>query len=131
MGGVDSPVRAFARQWIRPGALAALLGLAVAVLSLATNVALFALSVVSLALIPAFGIGFALFPAVTALVRLSAGLHRRLGRWSGVPIATPYRPLPEGAQLGTWRRFRWVVSDPATWRDLAWLIPGAGICAPC
>jgi signal transduction histidine kinase len=131
MGGVDSPVRAFARHWIGPGAVAALLGLAVAVLSLATNVALFVLSVVSLALIPAFGIGFALFPAVTALVRLSAGLHRRLGRWSGVPIATPYRPLPEGAQLGTWRRFRWVVSDPATWRDLAWLIPGAvtgGVC---
>jgi signal transduction histidine kinase len=42
-----------------------------------------------------------------------------------VPIATPYRPLPEGAQLGTWRRFRWVVGDPATWLDLAWLVPGA------
>jgi signal transduction histidine kinase len=101
------------------------LGLVVAVLSLATNAALFALSLVSLVLIPVFGIGFALFPAVTALVRLSTGMQRRLGRWSGVPIATPYRPLPEGAQLGTWRRFRWVVGDPATWRDLAWLIPGA------
>jgi signal transduction histidine kinase len=125
MGAVDSPVRALARQWIWPGALAALQGLAVALLSLTTNIALFALSVVSLALIPVFGIGFALFPVVTALVRLSTGVQRRLGRWGGVPIATPYRPLPEGAQLGTWRRFRWVVGDPATWRDLAWLIPGA------
>jgi signal transduction histidine kinase len=125
MGSVDSPVRKLARRWIWPGALAALQGLAVALLSLTTNVALFALSVVSLALTPVFGIGFALFPVVTALVRLSTGLQRRLGRWSGVPIARPYRPLPEGANLGTWQRFRWVVGDPATWRDFAWLIPGA------
>ncbi|MEH1092666.1 sensor histidine kinase [Micromonospora sp. CPCC 205739] len=122
---VDSPVREFARQTLRPGATAALQGLAVAVLSLTTNLALFALSLVSLLLIPAFGIGFALFPMTTALVRLSTGLQRRLARWAGVPIATPYRPLPPGAQFGTWRRFRWVVGDPATWRDFAWLVPGA------
>ncbi|MEU5940293.1 histidine kinase [Micromonospora sp. NPDC047548] len=122
---MDSPLREFARQTVRPGAIAALQGLAVAVLSLTTNLALFALSLVSLALIPAFGIGFALFPMVTALVRLSTGLQRRLARWGGVPIATPYRPVPEGAQFGSWRRFRWVVGDPATWRDFAWLVPGA------
>jgi signal transduction histidine kinase len=122
---VTAPVRTFARQWIKPAALAAVQGLAVALISLTTNVPLFALSVASLALIPVFGIGFALFPVVTALVRLSTGLQRRLGRWTGMPMTTPYRPLPEDAQFGTWPRFRWVVSDPATWRDLAWLIPGA------
>jgi signal transduction histidine kinase len=26
---------------------------------------------------------------------------------------------------GGWQRFRWTVTDPATWRDLAWLGPGA------
>lgn len=120
-----------ARRWLRPAGLAALHGLLVAVLSLTTHVALIALSVVSLALIPALGIGFALFPVVTAGVRLVAGLHRRVARWNGMPMETPYRPVPEGAQLGTWRRFRWVVGDPATWRDLAWLIPGAVTGAVC
>ncbi|GAA4580182.1 sensor domain-containing protein [Micromonospora coerulea] len=124
-GAVDSSVRSVVWQQIRPGALAAVQGLAVALLSLTTNALLFALSVVSLALIPVFGIGFALFPAVTVLVRLSVGLQRRLSRWCALPIATPYRPMPADAQLGTWKRFRWVVGDPATWRDFAWLIPGA------
>ncbi|SCG40032.1 sensor histidine kinase [Micromonospora inositola] len=122
---MDSSLRAVVRQQIRPGALAAVQGLAVALLSLTTNALLFALSVVSLALIPVFGIGFALFPAVTVLVRLSLRLQRRLSRWCGLPIATPYRPVPADAQFGTWKRFRWVVGDPATWRDFAWLIPGA------
>ncbi|MFI6262153.1 sensor histidine kinase [Micromonospora sp. NPDC051006] len=128
---MDRSVRSTIWQQIRPGALAAVQGLAVALLSLSTNVALFALSVVSLALIPALGIGFALFPAVTVLVRLSLTAQRRLSRWAGVPIASPYPPVPAGARLGTWQRFRWVVSDPATWRDLAWLIPGTitgGVC---
>ena len=125
MGAVDSSVRAVVWRWVRPGAIAAGQGLAVALLCLTTNVVLFALSVVSLALIPVFGIGFALFPAVTVLVRWSLTLQRRLSRWSRVPIASPYQPVPAGAQLGTWKRFRWVVGDPATWRDFAWLIPGA------
>ncbi|MER7889274.1 histidine kinase [Micromonospora sp. NPDC094482] len=128
---MDRSVRSTIWQQIRPGALAAGQGLAVALLSLTTNVALFALSVVSLALIPALGIGFALFPAVTVLVRLSLTAQRRLSRWAGVPIASPYPPVPAGARLGTWQRFRWVVSDPATWRDFAWLIPGTitgGVC---
>ncbi|MGC5018179.1 sensor histidine kinase [Micromonospora sp. DT47] len=125
MERVDSPVREFVRRTVRPSATAAVQGLAVALLSLTTNIALFALSVLSLVLIPAFGIGFALFPMVTALVRLSTGWQRRLARRGRVPVATPYRPRPAGADLGTWRRFRWVVGDPATWRDFAWLLPGA------
>ncbi|MFJ8577222.1 sensor histidine kinase [Micromonospora sp. NPDC093277] len=128
---METSVRAVVWQQIRPGVVAAGQGLAVALLSLTTNVALFTLSVVALALIPAFGIGFALFPAVTVLVRASLTLQRRLSRWGTAPIASPYAPVPAGAALGTWRRFRWVVADPATWRDLAWLIPGAitgGVC---
>ncbi len=128
---MDSSVRAAVWRRIRPGAIAAGQGLAVALLCLTTNVALFVLSVVSLALIPVFGIGIALFPAVTVLVRWALTLQRRLSRWSPAPIVSPYQPMPAGARLGTWRRFRWVAGDPATWRDLAWLIPGAvtgGVC---
>ncbi|SCL45194.1 Signal transduction histidine kinase [Micromonospora citrea] len=128
---MDSSLRAFVRRSVRPGAVAAAQGLAVSLLCLTTNAALFVLSVVSLALIPALGIGFALFPAVTVLVRWSVGLQRRLAGWGGTPIASPYPPVPEDARLGTWRRFRWVVGDPATWRDLAWLVPGGVTGAAC
>ncbi|MER7457482.1 histidine kinase [Micromonospora sp. NPDC126480] len=122
---MDSSVRAVVWRLVRPGVVAAGQGLAVALLCLGTNLVLFALSVVSLALIPVFGIGFALFPAVTVLVRWALTLQRRLSRSSRAPIASPYQPAPAGAPLGTWRRFRWVVGDPATWRDFAWLVPGA------
>lgn len=125
MVSVDSPLRTIARQWIRPAALAAGQGLAVAVLGLITNLPLFVLTVLSLALIPVFGIGFAVFPVVTAMVRWSARAQRRLAGWAGIPIADPYRPRPADAQPGTWRRFRWVIGDPATWRDFSWLVPGA------
>ena len=81
-------------------------------------------SVVSLVLIPVAGLGFAAFPVITAVVRWRADLARRLAAWSGVPIASPYRPMPPDTPFGTWRRFRHVVSDPATWLDFAWLLPG-------
>ncbi|MEN1882453.1 sensor histidine kinase [Streptomyces mirabilis] len=72
-------------------------------------------------------------------MRWVAGLHRTMAAaWSGVPIAVPYRPAPEvatrvpttvtGAGAGRWtaqswrlwRWTRWVLADPATWRDLLW-----------
>jgi signal transduction histidine kinase len=113
------------RDGLRAGLLAAVRGLAIGLLSLGTNIALFALAITALLLIPAAGLGFVAFPVVTALIRASADLQRRMASWSGVVIRRPYRPLPDGAALGTWARFRWVVSDPATWLDLAWLVPGA------
>jgi signal transduction histidine kinase len=66
-----------------------------------------------------------LLPAVTALVRARAGQARRRAALCGVPVPGPYRPPPARAGLLGWRRYRWVVTDPATWRDLAWLLPGA------
>jgi signal transduction histidine kinase len=70
-------------------------------------------------------LGLALVPWVTALVRMRIALERRLAARNGVLIASPYRPAPVGALPGGWQRFRWIVTDPATWRDLAWLLPGA------
>ncbi|WP_410658826.1 sensor histidine kinase [Amycolatopsis sp. lyj-112] len=57
---------------------------------------------------------------ITALERLRAGLI--LGR----PVESPYDPLP---RANPWTRGRAVVRDPATWRDLAWLLllPLAGV----
>jgi hypothetical protein len=48
-----------------PRFVRALQGLVVALLSLTANIALFVFAVTSLALIPALGLGFAVFPAVT------------------------------------------------------------------
>ncbi|GIJ19787.1 sensor histidine kinase [Micromonospora lutea] len=121
---MDSSVPARMWRWMRPGVLAAVQGIVVASLCLTLNVALFVLSVVSLALVPVLGIGIVLFPAVTMLVRWALWGQRRLSRWSPTPIASPYQPMPTGVRLGTWRWFRWVISDAATWRDLAWLLPG-------
>jgi hypothetical protein len=45
--------------------------------------------------------------------------RRLVGRWCGVWIPDPYRPAP-GATDGRWRRTGWLLTDPATWRDLLW-----------
>jgi signal transduction histidine kinase len=59
------------------------------------------------------------------LVRMRLDLERRRASKMGVLIARPYHPSPERAVPGGWQRFHWTVTDPATWRDLAWLLPGA------
>jgi signal transduction histidine kinase len=90
-----------------------------------TNLPLFAMSVVALAMTPVPFLGLAVFPWVTRLVRMRADLERRLAARAGVAIARPYHPAPERAVAGGWKRFHWIVTDPATWRDVAWLLPGA------
>jgi len=43
-----------------------------------------------------------------------------------VKIASPYRPRPEDSGLiGRMLRFKWLFTDPATWRDLLWTLVGA------
>jgi signal transduction histidine kinase len=90
-----------------------------------TNVPLLAVSVVALALTPVPYLGLALVPWTMTLVRMRADLERRRASRTGVLVSRPYHPPPEGAVAGGWQRFRWTVTDPATWRDLAWLGPGA------
>ncbi|MBX7265604.1 sensor domain-containing protein [Micromonospora sp. Llam7] len=111
-------------QWIRRGVRAVLAGVAAIGLAV-TNIPLLAVAVVALILIPVPFLGMALVPWAMALVRARVNLERRLASRTGVPVARPYHPRPERAVPGGWRRFRWIVTDPATWRDLAWLVPGA------
>jgi signal transduction histidine kinase len=108
---------------IREAFVAAGRGLALALLSMIGSLVLFVLSVVSMAL-SAVVIGVFLTPVVTSAVRANANLRRRLAReWSGVEIAEPYRPAPrfQGGVIGVIERYRWIMKDPATWRDLAWM----------
>jgi signal transduction histidine kinase len=89
------------------------------------NPPIFVLWLVALVLSPVPGLGMLLLPVLTTVVRWRADLERRLAARSGVLIARPYSPEPEKVGFGGWRRFRWILTDPATWRDLAWLLPGA------
>ncbi len=66
--------------------------------------------------------------AVASLVclRRLTGLSRRLaGSWCGRDVAAPYRPRPDGKSAGAGGQLRqwltWLLTDPATWRDLLWL----------
>jgi signal transduction histidine kinase len=60
------------------------------------------------------------------LARLTRSLTRR---WCGVQVAAPYRPPLRGESASWWQRFgrqaRRVLGDPATWRDLLWMIVNA------
>jgi len=111
-------------RWVRRGARCVLGGMAAIGLAF-TNVPLLAVSVVALALTPVPFLGLALMPWTMTLVRMRTNLERRRASRTGVLVTRPYHPAPERAVAGGWQRFRWTVTDPATWRDLAWLLPGA------
>ena len=99
-------------------------GLVQAVVATA-GVALFLVSVFCVISLAA-GIGVLLAPKSLLAVRRLAGQQRRWAReWSGVTIVTPYRPRPVEASNGLIRRLRrckWLLTDPATWRDLLWTL---------
>jgi signal transduction histidine kinase len=69
-----------------------------------------------------------LFPSALAAIRRLARQARRLsGAWCGVPIAEPYRPMPSGAAASGRIGPGWMLTDPATWRDVAWAAMTAGV----
>jgi signal transduction histidine kinase len=90
-----------------------------------TNLPVLAVALIALALAPVPYLGLALVPWGMTLVRLRADLERRLASRTGILITRPYHPPPEHDTPGSWPHFRWIVTDQATWRDLAWLVPGA------
>jgi signal transduction histidine kinase len=111
--------------WIRSRLIACGQGLVVGVLSFVGGIPLLVLSILSIAFVPLFGVGILLTPAVAFAVRTLANERRRLAyEWAGVPIAVPYRPEPDpaGSLADLWRRYRTIKSDPATWRDMLWLL---------
>ena len=99
-------------------------GLVLAVVAVA-GVPLFFVSVFSLLTLAA-GIGVLLAPKSLLAVRgLASGERRWAREWSRVSIAAPYRPRPvelTNGLIGRLQRCKWVLTDPATWRDLLWLL---------
>src|SRR4051794_37639369 len=112
------------RGWARVGVRAtvdALFATALATL----NAPVLAVWLTGLVLSPVPLLGTDLLAVTATVVRWRADLERRLGARAGVPIRRPYLPAPDRAEMGGRRWLRWLITDPATWRDMAWLLPGA------
>ncbi|MFI2782364.1 sensor histidine kinase [Streptomyces sp. ALB3] len=93
--------------------------------SLAGSVTLFVLSVLSIVLV-VLGVGLVTTPRIMEAVRKHADQRRRLAAsWSGVRIPAAYRPFPGDVRTGfpgQAERTVLLLKDPATWRDLRWLV---------
>jgi len=79
----------------------------------------------SVSLVASIGLGLLLIPPTAAYLRWLADLRRsRVRQWRGIDIPRPYRAAPEfGAGFaGYWRRIRFHGTDPAFWRDGAWVL---------
>ncbi|KOG84328.1 MULTISPECIES: sensor histidine kinase [Streptomyces] len=110
---------------LRSSSAAAGRGLFLSVVGLAVSTALFVLAVVSISFI-LLGIGVFTTPVVLEAVRKHAN-QRRLwaATWSSVRIPVPYRPFPKDLRPGVTgqvERTTLMLKDPATWRDLLWLL---------
>lgn len=110
-------------QRMREGLVAAGRGVVLAGWSLVGLGALTAL-VGALSLIP-LGVGVYLVPATVMMVRRCADQSRRWAeQWSHIPIDSPYRrqAAPRGGFVDNARRTATLITDPATYRDVAWLV---------
>lgn len=93
------------------------------------GIPLFVFSLIFLVTLPAV-VGLWLVPRALLGVRAVANRQRaRALEWSGVKIESPYRPVPP-KRMSNWPTGRirccaWLLGDPATWRDLLWLLAGA------
>ncbi|MFB4425039.1 sensor histidine kinase [Streptomyces sp. QL37] len=93
--------------------------------SIAGSATLFVLSVLSITFV-VLGVGLVTTPWVMDAVRKHANRRRLLAaNWSDIRIPVPYRPFPKDVRSGfTGRveRTTLLLKDPATWRDLRWLL---------
>ncbi|MEV4252845.1 sensor domain-containing protein, partial [Spirillospora sp. NPDC049652] len=75
---------------------------------------------ISLSLVGA-GVGIFLVPPAVMMLRGLLDLYRRrVSDWTGRTVERPYLPVPEDATA--FQRFAALMQDPATWRDMAFLL---------
>ncbi|GAA2650119.1 sensor histidine kinase [Streptomyces lunalinharesii] len=110
---------------VRRTLVAAARGLALAVAVEAGSVVLLVLVLLSLALL-VVGVGVLTTPVVLTWARRHADLRRVWAHeLSGVRIPAGYRPFPpvlRRGPAGRWQRCAVMLRDPATWRELLWLV---------
>ncbi|AXE77570.1 sensor histidine kinase [Streptomyces atratus] len=113
------------RARVQAALLAAGRGVVLSIASLAGSVTLFVWTVLSIVFIP-LGIGLVTTPYVLELVRKHANRRRLLAvTWSDIRIPVPYRPFPKDLRTGFTgqvERTTLILKDPATWRDIRWLL---------
>ncbi|MPY30897.1 sensor histidine kinase [Streptomyces adustus] len=108
----------------RTSALTSGRGLALAVASLPEALLCYTLCLVSIALVPVVGIGLFTTPWAVRWLRSFADRRRALAaKWCGIRIPSAYRPLPADGR--PWALTYALLRDPATWRDLRWLLVDA------
>ncbi|MFC4909069.1 sensor histidine kinase [Actinomadura gamaensis] len=72
------------------------------------------------------GLGILLVPPAVLLVRGLLDTYRGLvSRWTGRTVERPYLPVPEGNPV---QRFIAIIQDPATWRDVAFMLVDPVVC---
>ncbi|MEU7594006.1 sensor domain-containing protein [Streptomyces sp. NPDC039022] len=109
---------------VRRTLVAAARGVGLAAVSLVGSVLLFSLTLISLALLP-IGLGWLTLPHVVRLTRLFADQRRAWAQdWVATRIPAGYRPPParQPGLPGVVQRCQHVLTDPATWRELLWLL---------
>jgi len=120
----ESPALTRTARLAKRTALTCARGLVLAITAVA-GLPLLVISLVSTILLTA-GIGVVLAPKSLLGVRRYAEQQRRWALdWSGVTIDSPYRPRPTkrtNRLMRVFERCRWVLGDPATWRDLLWTL---------
>jgi signal transduction histidine kinase len=118
MAGLARVAAGRAAAWRARGAATALAagrGLMLAPVSLLAGIPLVVAAALTLGLLPIGG--GVLVPPVLRAVRALANWQRGIAaRWSGVVIEQPYLPRAGRGRL------RWLLGDPATWRDLLWTV---------
>ncbi|MEV6393858.1 histidine kinase [Streptomyces sp. NPDC051907] len=109
----------------REAVTAGVRGFALTLMALIGSVTVFTVTLVSIALIP-IGIGVFTTPLMVSVLRAHANQRRLLAaQWSSVRIPLQYRRLPRsvrGGVIGQVERCTFLLKDPATWRDMQWLL---------
>ncbi len=108
----------------RRGLLGLAQGFALALMGIPVALALFIWTVVWIPL-TMLGVGAYMAPLGIQATRAFANLHRRLCRdWFGRPVAVPYKPMPKFSYspAGAFSRVGHLLGDPATYRDMVWLL---------
>ncbi|ONK13305.1 sensor domain-containing protein [Streptomyces sp. MP131-18] len=110
---------------LRPSSAFRAMGRSLALLALApVEVLLLTILVIVISLL-SVGVGVFLVPAVVIAARGAMNIQRRCARdWSGVEIGDPYLSIRgTGPGAKSWlQRTMGILSDPATWRDLLWML---------
>jgi signal transduction histidine kinase len=127
MSGFGDDVARLAKRTLRT----CVRGLVLAITAVA-GLPLLVVSAACVLLLPA-GLGVILAPMSLLGVRRFSDQQRRWAlEWSGVTIAAPYRPAPTkrvNRLFRVFQRCKWVLSDPATWRDLLWTLVNVPVSA--